>query len=1161
MARLTLLFLGSPQIELDGRPVATDRRKAVALLVYLAVTGARHSRDSLAALLWPEADQSQALAYLRRTIWEINNMVGEGWLDAERSSVGLCAGTDLWLDVAEFTRLAADSADLAALGAAADLYRGDFLAGFTLRDAPQFDEWQYFQAEEMRQQLAAVLIRLADGLAQAGRGETAVTHARRWLALDPLHEPAHRLLMQLYAQIGQKTAALRQYDTCVAILAEELGVAPEAETQALHERIRRGEVTQKPLFAMEGGAGAQGSKGAGVNLPVPTTPFLGRQAELAELAELLADTAVRLITLVGPGGSGKTRLALEAARRQQSNLADGAFFVSLAALNTPEEVTTAVAKALHLGFFQEGALPRDQLFAYLQAKELLLVLDNYEHLLGSGASPVNELLQAAPRLKILVTSRIRLGLQAEHLHAVTGLAAPDPATMAHWQIALPDDPQAVQQAYSALQLFGASARRVVPDFQLTQETLLPAAQICHLVGGLPLAVELAAGWLGLLTVAEIAQEIRRSLDFLETEMADVPDRQRSMRAVFNYSWRLLTPAEQAVLPLLTIFQGGFSRAAAQQVSGATLPVLLSLGQKSLVARAENGRFYLHELLRQYAAVHLQADPEGWVAARDRHSAFYLHFLQEEGRRMQGPQQRAAFDAVEQEIENVRAAWLWAMVQQQYTAVLPTLNHLIYFYMVRSTLAPALADLFDMVLEDLETAVNPTLPPPQPLPPAHLLFLQITAVQSWIANADYTSPRPVALSKKALDLCAAWQAAPHMGLALTLVATIYSYRVDREAGISWGYRSLEQLRQQPDRWALAMAINMFGAQLHSAGVRAGVKELLDEGVAASRDLGDELVLAYNLTTLAWVLTDERDFDRALGIYQECQALFAKVGDRAGAAFNLWNLASVYDVAGKYAAAADLYQQSCPLFADLGRRLEVANALGWESQMRQRAGDYETALALRQQALAIFQEVGDDNGVAWSYFELGEVDRVRQRLGAAQRMYAQSFAWFTRLQMDHGLTFYYRVQGQLKLAAGDVAGARADLERSLTLSHDTSEDYWNRAYTLCALGHVALAEGDGETAVTHFTAALHLAERWASLGITLVILLGFARLWFYRQAYERAVEAAALVLANRATWAETRPLAAELLAEAQASLTPADFRAAQQRGESLTVTAVVKALLAD
>ncbi len=1166
MAQLALFLLGSPKIERDGEPVETDRRKAVALLAYLAVTGERHSRDLLAVLFWPESDQSRALAYLRRTLWEINNMVGEEWLDIDRSSLGMAEGAEFWLDVAEFERLVerpspTAAPSLEALTRAAALYRDDFLAGFSLRDAPDFDQWQYYLTDRLRQKLSRALALLVVGLAEEEAWETAVSYAQRWISLDPLHEPAHRQLMQLYAQMGQKAAALRQYETCASILADELAVDPESETVALYERIRRGEMAKMQLSQERQASKEPERTPAASNLPALATPFVGRQPELAELAGYLENPDVRLLTLVGPGGSGKTRLALEAARQQQPNFADGVHFVPLSPLNMPDEVVTAVAKALRLGFFKEGELPRRTLLDYIQSRNLLLVMDNYEHLLGgNGAQLVGEMLQTAPRLKILATSRVRLGLQAEHLYMVQGMRTPDLTAAAKWQVVHDDGLTDLIAPYSALHLFVASARRVQPGFALNPTNLLDVVRICELVSGMPLAIELAAAWLSLLSPAEIWAEIRRSLDFLETEMADVPDRQRSMRAVFNYSWQFLNPAEQKVLPLLTLFQGGFSREAAQQVAGASLPVLMSLVHKSLVMRSEYGRFSIHELLRQYAAETLQADPEGWVAARNRHSTFYMRFLQREGRRMQGPDQRAAFDVVEQEIENVRAAWLWAMVQQQYETILPTLNYLLYYYLVRSTLVPALSDLFDMVLEDLETAVAPHIAPPQPLPPAHVLYLQITAVQAWITNADYTSPRPVALSKLALNLCEKWQAEAHMDISLTLAATVYSARIDRETGIAWGYRSLAQLRQKRDRWALAMAINLFGAQLHSVGVREGVKGLLLDGVAISREIGDELVLAYNLTTLAWVVTSERDFAQALGIFQECQTLFEQAGDRAGAAFNLWNLALiVYDASGEYALAAELQEQSRRFFADLGRRPEVANALGWESQMWQRLGDYEKALALRQQALEEFIEVGDENGIGWSYFELGEIYRLLCRPQESERMYAQSFAWFTRLEMDHGLTFYYRTQGRAKLAAGDVAGAEADLEKSLALSNETSDDYWNRAYTLCELAHVALTQKDYTTAETRFAEALRLSEHWTNLGITMVILTGYAHLWTHLQKYQTALELAALVLAHKATWAETRPIAEEVLETARQQMSREAVASAQTTGQSLDVTEVVARLL--
>lgn len=1167
MARLKLFLLGAPQIELAGSPVATDRRKAVALLAYLAVTGVTHSRETLAALFWPEADQGRALAYLRRTLWEMNQMLGEGWLDVDRSSVTLLLGGEGWLDIQQFRSLLAQTADLTALTAAVSLYRDDFLAGFTLRDAPAFDEWQYYQADQLRHELVGTLMQLVVGLAAVGEWETAVAHARRWLALDPLHEPAHRHLMQLYAHMGNKTAALRQYETCARLLADELDAAPEVETTALYEQIRRGAWPE---------GGARRERDADLapashppippassphpNLPIPATPFVGRQTELAELAQRMSDPAVRLLSLIGPGGSGKTRLALQTAVQQQNLFADGAYFVPLATLNAPENVIPAIAKALHLSFFKEGEPPHQQLVDYLRPRQLLLILDNYEHLLtnGRGADPVGELLAATTQVKIIATSRARLGLQAEHLYHVPGMDVPEWQTALRWLQT--ERPVADLIApYSAIQLFAAVAQRAQPAFTLTPDVLLPLVRICRLLAGMPLALELAAAWLSLLTLAEIEAEIKQNLDFLTTDLHDVPERQRSIRAVFNYSWSLLTEPEKMALPQLTIFQGGFTRQAAQRAADAALPTLLALVHKSLLRREENGRFTMHELLRQYAAERLQDDPELWVNARDRHSHFYLDMLRREGQRMQSAAQRDGFDAVEQEIENIRAAWLWAMVQQHYEVVLPTLNALVYFYMVRSTL-PELEALLAMVLEDLETAATHDPIQPGHPTPAQLLYTRLLALQTWVANNDYTSPVPVALCARALQIITAWDIAAQIGLPLALMSFTYAYRVDQEVGIAWGQRSLDYLRQQGDRWALTLAINMMGACLHSAGVRLGVKELLHEGAAISREIGDDLVLAYNLTTLAWVLTDERDFQQALHIDQECQALFEKVGDRAGAANNLWNLASVYDVSGEYELAIQQYEQSRRLFADLGRRLEVANCLGWESLMWQRLGDYDQALALRWEALTRFQEVGDENGVAWSYFELGELRRLLCQVEETERCYEQAFVRFTRLHMNHGLSFYYRARGRAKLAAGDVTGARADLEQSLALSADTSEDYWNRAYTFCELAHVALTAKDYTTAARHFHDALRLADRWASLGIILVTLAGLAHMWAYQQKYAQAAELAALALHHRAIWHETKPLARLSLATAQAHMDADEFATAVARGKGLNLADVVAELLA-
>ncbi|MGH8631367.1 MAG: ATP-binding protein, partial [Burkholderiales bacterium] len=356
------------------------------------------------------------------------------------------------------------------------------------------------------------------------------------------------------------------------------------------------------------------------NLPTPPTPLIGRERELAEMARLLGDPQCRLLTLAGPGGIGKTRLAIEAADHQREAFADGAHFVSLAPIRSAEFIVPAIADAIGFAFY--GAEdPKAQLLNYLSGKAPLLVLDNLEHLL-EGVALLAEILERGPAVKLLATSRERLNLHGEWVLDIQGLPFPDEAGSAE------------VEGYSAVALFVQTARRAHVDFVLAAEERPAVARICRLVEGMPLGIELAAAWVRTLSCREIAQEIERNLadprqgmDFLAASMRDVPERHRSIRAAFDHSWNLLSAEEQQVMRQLSVFRGGFRREAAEQVAGATLPLLSALVDKSLLRRTEAGRFDLHELVRQYAAAQLQADPQDEFVTCERFSHYYAVWLQ------------------------------------------------------------------------------------------------------------------------------------------------------------------------------------------------------------------------------------------------------------------------------------------------------------------------------------------------------------------------------------------------------------------------------------------------------------------------------------------------------------------------------------------------------
>lgn len=402
------------------------------------------------------------------------------------------------------------------------------------------------------------------------------------------------------------------------------------------------------------------------NLPVQMTSFVGRTAELQELSQLIQDVSHRLITIVASGGMGKTRLALETASYVLDLFANGVYFVELAPLSDPSNIVSVIADAIGVEFSADKRDDQQQLLEFLQDKAMLLVMDNFEHLLD-GVGLVNEILQTAPSIQILATSRQRLNQSSETLFHLGGMDFPD------WEAS----EDALE--YSVVKLFMQSAKRIQTDFELQAHDLDAVARICVQVQGMPLAILLAASWLEMLTLEEIATEIGENIDFLETEITDIPERQRSIRAMFEYSWNLLSDDEQAVLMKLSIFRGGFTREAVQTITGAKLRSLMSLISKSLLQRnKENGRYEIHELLRQFSKEaliqhRLQND------INHQHMRYYMLWLASLDSKLKGSGQLIALKQITQDLDNVAMAWKNAVQQHEGDLLLDSMDALnVYF---------------------------------------------------------------------------------------------------------------------------------------------------------------------------------------------------------------------------------------------------------------------------------------------------------------------------------------------------------------------------------------------------------------------------------------------------------------------------------------------------
>ena len=444
----------------------------------------------------------------------------------------------------------------------------------------------------------------------------------------------------------------------------------EKEPSARIESVRLVGAAMEAVMQGEG-AREQGGKGAGGqrgeiydfnaptpslslpkhNLPAQVTPFVGREEELTELGRLLADATVRLVTVLGPGGMGKTRLGLAHAEQELGQFQNGVYFVALAPLSEPKQIVTAIAEATGYPFQADARSPKQQILDFLQPKQTLLVLDNFEHLLV-GATLVSEILQTAPKVKLLITSRERLKLSGETIFVLQGLDFPD------WET--PED----ALTYSAVKLFVQSAKRAQPGFELLADDLHYVARICRLTQGMPLGIVLAGAWLEMLSPQEIATELSQNLDLLETDLDDVPARQRSIRTVFDYAWERLTENEQTVLMKASVFRDGFIREAAQAVTRASLRVLMSLVNKSLLQRDGEGRYQIHELLRQYAVEKLPQFETIAKDTRNQHCGYYSAFLGNHDENLKGENQQSALAALDLDIENARIAWQWAVKQKK-----------------------------------------------------------------------------------------------------------------------------------------------------------------------------------------------------------------------------------------------------------------------------------------------------------------------------------------------------------------------------------------------------------------------------------------------------------------------------------------------------------------
>ena len=1098
MDQLLISLFGPPRIEVGGQQIEINRRKAIALISYLAATEQSHSRDALATLLWPEASQRRAKAGLRSVLWTLNKSPLQKWLCIDVETVSLQFDIAVEIDVVRFRKLLVSpqqhnhpaseicSICLQSLTEAVALYQNDFMAGFTLPDAPAFDEWQFFQADGLRQKLAAALESLIQFHAAAGNVKRALAYGRRHVALDPLHEPAHRALMKLYAQSGQRAAALRQYQVCLETLEAELGIQPSDETTTLDKQIRNG--------AWGEHENSQTKTVNPNNLPPNPHPFIGRESELSAIAQFLEEADTRLVTIVGAGGVGKTRLALAAATMEinKTNFPDGIYFISLIPLSEPEALISAIAETVGYPLQSDQRSPQQQLFDYFCHKRLLLVLDNFEHLLVSRTF-VADLLRHAPQVKIVATSRERLNLYEEQWLPLRGLAVPK------------KQPVSEIAEYEAAVLFLQSVRRRQPDFEVTTADLPYLAEICQLVEGLPLGLELAATWTAMLSLPEIAAEIQQNLDFLETDMHNVPDRHRSMRAVFDTTWQSLSPTEQEVYARLSLFHGGFTAEGARAVAGASLKTLSTFIGKSLLRfEPRRRRYESHELLRQFAAEKVTDSEE----VRQRHARYICAFLYERESDLKGPRQQAALAAIEQELENARAAWQWAAAHKQTDYLAQALEPLCLFYQWHKRFGEG-ETLCDTALAAiLPDSLAGTAPPPAQ---AHLSARLLT----WQGVFQLTTQR---LNRARQTFQQAQALLDDIDLPQQQIAAARAFLLLRVSRISM--------------------VNDFDGQALA---------LNEESVALYRAIGDEWGTALALDALGQIYTNLGDFDKAFQLQDECLAIRERLGDQLGIARSYRLLGLLVLHTNQLSRSEAYLQQSLTLSRSLGNRVDLLDTLAVLGINQLFSGRFEACLESFAECWDIHEELGlvhepftANVTTARALVNLGRYEEVRQLTRQTLPGYRQSNDLFY-------IAFSLLNLGRVALAAGDVSGALAYLQESNGLLEGMGERSLRPDVPFC-LGYAYRARQDLPRAIQAMREGLDIAIETRPLNPMRFELPLMALLSIDKGEVERAVELYAVARQSpyiaHSRWFED--VAGREIEAAASTLPPEAVTAARQRG---------------
>lgn len=948
MAELVFSLLG--QLQITHRQlgaITLTNRKAIGLIAYLLMESDHtHSREFLLGLLWPDLPTAAAQNNLRVTWAQLQRALGtsgskeQPFLTGNRVALRFNPLSDHELDVARFRTLLEicrlhphsrqeDCAECAIrLTEALDLVRGDFLDEFSLANCLEFDEWLLNQRQHFRIQITAVLEQLAAFYEHANQLTEATHLSRRLLEYDLLNESAYRRLMRMLARADQRSAALEVYEACRRVLATELGLAPTVETVTLAEQIRA-------IAPVESHSNL-------INVPPVLTRFLGRQQESARLVDLLSRRSVRLVTLIGPGGVGKTRLAIEVAHRMAGVFAHEICFVELAGLNDGSAVDDAVAAALHLPT-NLGRSSTNAIVDYLRDKTLLLVLDNCEHLVKACTRLVQTLCSEAAGLTVLATSRIPLHLAEEQAVRLEPFATPTINGVELLTVA-------ESMRFDSVQLFTDRVAQWLISFRLTDANVQSVVRICQQLDGIPLAIEIAAAQARALPIEAIAARLSHRFVWLNKRSAEAVSRQRTLHTLIDWSYGLLSAQQRSVLRRLAVFAGGWTLGAAEAISEPGEPcaeLLADLVDHSLVVfgnDVKHQRYSMHETIRQFAQEQLRGSNQE-ADALERHAHYYAQFVSLAAENRAGQTLPERLHAIQDDHDNLGRAfeWLLANDHERALTLVAQLGTDLNFWELSGFFQEGRRWL-ERALEETQTTVS--------LQRGHAL-LAAADLSSAISDFDYG----LQCARQAQQVF--YELGDQRGI---VDARLMHCDLSRHAGhLIHLQKLIEEALQMAEQMSYTAGMAK-GKQLlaihiwYTTGESEAAIQYELQSVALWRKLARPFELATALNFLGADLLEIHDFVAARRALLECRDIYRSIGYQRGVALATHNMGCVALEMGEYAKARELLCESLRIRRDLGLQRGYAYSFEQLAQLNEVEERYEQAVELLAAAETLRIRIG-------------------------------------------------------------------------------------------------------------------------------------------------------------------------------------------------------------